>query len=1002
MKKRYLVIFTVTMCAILIAVMSFTVFSAGDNKSQLYVLSEAVGESGSFKGIDVPEDVQLFSSFIKTDDENVEPQREGIKPLRLTLPDVESGTEAKYVTYYEKDYIVAGRLSQAENIKLSFDLKGYDVKLGDGVAGFGLFAMGAENGEEKYQRVSLKLEVRSGDDEYSMTLPVAANTPVIVAFASEDHRENVNIDKLTLEVISDGSFRLSSLRMTEPFVTGKHTADFAEKSGCVWMSVLDGDVSFTEDALKLGTSKGECAVAVGTEPYSRSDDDEASTVRYVEIGASSGHGSVGADVTDVSADNGAFRNIDGEGKVALIRLTTKSSHGNVLEFRSSTEEDLTVNKIRFEATKESADLGYQPLNVLSEAGGILHGEGSLDSKTVKEHKRRKLAVFMTSAVGGEPVMIGETGVASRFSFDISLESYPHAAADCMFYVAIVDSDGKIHKSGCPMFVSSVNSANASGSVYAMYGVDPIAFYESGAPTVMVDVDISELTKVQNSGSVTVTRGGYVYGFNTKYLSQLDSQLDFYNTSDVSVYLRLICTREITSRVDGTLLTYKLSGDEVLLRSDAVEAANMYSAIVGYLCERYGGVRSIVLGSGINSERYTGIPAADMYKYASDVAMAARLIYGAAAEHSDVFVTLPMCDAEHESASAEMFTALFSERLMRLGSVPFALMYTSDRCEYPAEMSSVMNSLYLNGTANVSFNVFCYEPKDSYEGLAEEYIALCESASKASVRVAFLSQKRIDEKLSLSVIEALKNELMTDKSVLLDSSADVSSAFETSGVKGSAYMWDFSSSVGKMGWIAGYGISAMSTAKETSLLDPSDTRVLRCVTESGDGSKAGIMLYRYPVPLDFSDAPYLEFVYSFACDGPVNTVFVFGNGENRAEFTAPGDIIPDEDGKYRVVCDLTEFSLSSTVAYVGIIIYSDAKAVFDLTSVKAMSKTLDSKGVESLITKLPEEEKTPLPVMKITIVAIVAVIAAVAAARVLVVLKRYDSTLVNVVKKRRRY
>jgi len=1003
LKRRFIAICAAAVCVLLSVILAFTVFSDGQEKSKLYVSSEIVGASGRFNGIDVPEDAKLFSEFVKKiDNDEKSDGKVGIKPLRLSLPAVEGGTEAKYVTYFEKDYIVTGKVSGAESVKLTFDLSTYDVTVGDGVAGIGLYAQGAGNSDEKYSRIILKLTVTSGDDLYYTTLPVAANAPVIISFASEDHREKLNIDKLTMEAFSDGGFRLSSLRLTEPFVTGKHTVSFAEASGCQWMSVLDGDVHFNDDSMVLSTSKSGCAVAVGTDPYSKGGEDSTSTVRYVEIGAASGHGSIGVDITDASSDNGAFRNIDGEGKRAVVRLTGVVSRGNVLEFKSSTEEDLTVDRIRFETTKEKADMGYQPLTVLTAEDGILHGEGSLDSKTVKDHKRMDLGVFMVPAVGGEPVMIGETGVASRFSFDISLEDHPHAAADCMFYVAIVDSDGKIYRAGRPEFVSSVNTVSAARSPYAMYGVDPIAFYESGAPTVMVDVDIYELTKMQNSGSVTVARGGYVYGFNSKYISGLDSQMDFYMTSDVTVYLRLICSKEITSRIDGTLLTYKLSGDEVMLRSDTAEAANMYSAIVGFLCERYTGVRSIVLGRGVNSERLTGIPAADMYKYASDVAMAARLIYGAASEYSEVFVTLPMCAEDEESVSAEMFSALFSEKLMRLDPIPFAVMYTSEKCEYPVRMSNVENSLYLNGTPTVSFNVFCYEPEISDLALAENYTKLCEGSTKANVRTVFLSAERLGGVFSLEVLDSLKNDLMTDSSLFLDSGVTSMSGFDMTKIKGQAYMWDFTSAGSKLGWIAGYGISAMATAKETSLLDPSDTRVLRCVTESREGSKAGIMLCRLPVPLNLSDSPYLEFVYSFACESPVNTVFIFGNGENRAEFSVSADLLPDEDGKYRVVCDLSEFSLTSSVAYVGIIIYSEEKAVFDLTSVCAMSETLDSEGIENLITKLPEEEKEPLPVMKITIVAIVAVIFTVAAVRVLVVLRRYDSTLVNVVKKRRRY
>ena len=1011
MKNTVLKIMYAVICIAVAVALSIVVFSDEKEASPLFVCTEIVGNAGSFEGIDIPDDAVLFSAFPQVDEdddtentENIDPQDtekdEDVKE-KLGLPSAEGVSQIMYFTQDDRDYIRAGKVSSADSLKLTFNLADYVIEPRGQVIGMGLFVQGSDDSETRYSKAKIKLEVFGGTSSYTVTFPVAANVPMVIYFSSDDFIKDFKIEKLVVEASNDGNYTMSSLRLTEPFVTQSRTLSFAKNNKCVWMSVLEGRATFADNVMKVATADGVCSVAVGTESYGVPDENYVNTVRYVEIGASSGHGSVAVEGAYTVAAGSPFRNIDGEGKTAVIKLVTESVLGNIFEFKSSSNEDVTVNKINFTSTKENVEAGYQPLTQLSVVDGKLHGEGSLDSDTVKEHRKKMLGIYMVPAVGGEPILIGKTGVATRFSFDISLEAYPHAMADYMFYVAIVDADGKIYRAGETMFVASSTVRASSNSVYALYGVDPIAVYESGTPTVMIDVDIAELTDIGNSGSTTVTRGGYVYGFSNKYLRTLDSGMEFYMTSDVAVYLRLICTKEIKSRVDGTLLTYPLSGDEVLLRSDTPEAAGLYSAIAAFMSERYPGICSIVLGSAVNSGKLTGISTTDAYKYASDIAMASRFIYSAASEYSDVFVTLPLI-TDGVFISPEMIVSLISEKLTRVGSIPFAVMYTSDKCEFPAGISTIGNSLYLNGTANAIFNVFCYEPYEKYDNLTDDYKNLCLSASQSNVKTVFLSENGLEEKLSIDALNVLKKEMMSNSSVFVDSVAISADDFDMEQIKGYAYMWDFTSAGSKLGWIPGYGISAMSTAKATALLDPSDERVLRCITTEGEESAAGIMMCRYPMALNLADAPYLEFVYKFTANNPVNIVFVFGNGENRGEYAVPADIVPDEDGKYRAVCDLSEFASRSTVAYVGIIIYSDEKVTFDLTSVRAMSKTLDNEGVEALITKLPEVEKTQLPIVRITVVVVISAVVLIAVTRVLIVLKRYDKTLVNVVKKRRRY
>ncbi|MBR5447753.1 MAG: hypothetical protein IKV40_04940, partial [Clostridia bacterium] len=92
---------------------------------------------------------------------------------------------------------------------------------------------------------------------------------------------------------------------------------------------------------------------------------------------------------------------------------------------------------------------------------------------------------------------------------------------------------------------------------------------------------------------------------------------------------------------------------------------------------------------------------------------------------------------------------------------------------------------------------------------------------------------------------------------------------------------------------------------------------------------------------------------------------------------------------------------STVAYVGVLIYSDSAVTFDLSRVSVKSAELEDGEIGHLFEKKELTEEEPLPLLRIAAGALIVVITLIFTSVCIVRARRRDATLVNVVRKRRR-
>lgn len=959
----------------------------------IYSYAERLYE-GEFDGLDLPKDASFYSAdgaeSEKTEENagNKETDSASEAEKRITSDD----GKISFVTHEEEKYVRAQIADGKKAVSVKFSLEDMKCISGTDCLGFAFHVNGegVTGAVSPYANVTVRINTENREYVSNIPVPVHGGGRIYSDVSGIDCD---SISSVTVELaLTDGVTGVTELSLTEPYVSDSYDFTFQRKQGFEYLSVINGNMEVDKISLSLWDDDEASMFLIGTDE--NADTAGSRRIRYLSVG-SENECVVSARDADSGNKTPSAVSISADSASAVFRLNGCSG----VSVSVTGEGKVIFDELKIYDTSESAESNLHALSLLSITDGELTAKGTLDRQSVKKYTGCRIGLFrLPAAETSEPELVAQTRVTSRFSFKVSGVSA--TAYDYMYYAAIIDKNDEYIRISPSQFVSATGTKSDVRNLYGLYGVDPVAVYEAGASYTMVDVDLAKLTSPDKVSGITAARGGYVFGLNSEYVEELDSYMELYRTAGISVYIKLYCSEPIKSKYDDTYLTYRKSSSEYMLRSDTPEAAGMYTAVVSYLCRRYPGIASFVISSGVNSVELTGMTYTDTYKSAENIAMAARLIYGAASEISDIFITVPVCDIrDRYDASPEVLLSLVAEKLMHVGHIPWAVMYTGSECELPEISDSIISLQRMNNTSAASFTVYCYAPEKFDSTDAENYRELCKSAESTPTRTVFLSEALLEENLGRDILNGLNRDMKGESSHLFTSDALVKDDVDTSYVNGINSVWDFSSVHSTLGWVGGYGIEKLSSAPESLYGDNFDKRVLRCVTADRSDS-AGVLMCRLEVPVNLASAPLVEFVYSYECDTDVNVVFVFANGENRAEFKVPTSVSAGEDGKYTAVCDLSEFSKISAVAYIGVLIYSDSAATFDISQVSVMSTELDRDEVSLLFEKKDIPEEVKLPVMRIIAVTLLALVTVIVTSVCIIRAAHKDKNLVNVIKKRR--
>ena len=686
---------------------------------------------------------------------------------------------------------------------------------------------------------------------------------------------------------------------------------------------------------------------------------------------------------------------------------------------------------------------------LTRSGSSIRFSGVMDRNAVREYGDTALRFYAVPGWSGdstgEAVEIGQMKVSTRFDYTADLSAYPYLADSYRFFAGIADEDGDILPLSPPVYPEAADIPQKTLSNVGLHDAAAVGVFESNASHVIVDVPLDQLLTVTAEAGEASTSLSYTVcrtvtrrigeegteqpsegtasegtevnviemqleqaAVNHTLLRTLDSEINFYISAGIEVYLRLSSETVIPG------LTYEADqAEHYSFFLETPEARYFYTAIVRFLCRRYSGIAGIVTGYSVNDGVHTGDTGDETAAvYARELAELCRLTYNAAStEISDILIVLPFGDGSEKtgdsfrSVDPKSLNVMMSWHLEEMGTVPWVMMYCtehlrnilgtdilcgddltaetkhSDSGSTAQRIRQFTDELDVDGCAAV---MYYYEPEYETvmygfsntsgmtvytEYLAEMFAKLCGSTR---ARAVFLSLNDLTDRLdyefysylkkaeSMSVSEGSSRRSVSDYPAVPAESADLSAQTASQ-----TLIWDFSDKFHPLGWIAGGGVESCLTVY-SDLFDEERgegeryARVLRSVISLDEtyssperaGIAAGIVLRNLTRTVDLSEVDYLEFTFALNHPGMIvgtgheagTVVLIVGSDDCRAEFAV-------ETAAYgqiqKYVCDLRDYEFRDKVNYMGILVYGDHEIYLDLSSVGAYSNTLSLPELEAV-------------------------------------------------------
>ena len=690
---------------------------------------------------------------------------------------------------------------------------------------------------------------------------------------------------------------------------------------------------------------------------------------------------------------------------------------------------------------------------ITRSGSSVVFSGVMERNAVRAYDDTVLRFYAVPGWSGdstrEAVEIGQMKVSTRFDYTADLSAYPYLADSYRFFAGICTEDGEILPLSPPVYPKAADIPEKTFSNVGLHNAAAVGVFDSNASHVIVDVPFDQLlAATAEDGNASVSMSYTVYrtgvrrigadgpisraerpsegtasegteinvietrleqaAVNHTLLRALDSEINFYISAGIEVYLRLFSENGIPG------LTFQADqAEHYAFSPETPEARCFYASVVRFLCRRYSGIAGFVTGYSVNDGIHTGDTGEkDSAVYAKELAELCRLTYNAAStEIPDVLIVLPFGDGRAKedspfrSVDPKTLSVMMSSYLEKMGTVPWVMMYCAKDLTdifgtgilYGDALAADVRHTDIGGTAYRSRQLadelgiessaaimYYYEPEYETvmfgytntsgmtvytEYLAELFAKLCGSTR---ARAVFLSLDRLNNRLDHEFYSFLKKAKSTSASEgsyrgsVSDYLAVPENAASYMLTKTVSYtpVWDFTDKYHPLGWIAGGGVESCLTVY-SDLFEEADpggryARVLRSVialdesyrSPERDGVAAGIVLRNLTRTVDLSEVDYLEFTFALNHPGVIigtghetgTVVFIVGSDDCRAEFAV-------EDASYgriqKYVCDLTDYEFRGKVDYMGILVYGDHEIYLDLSSVGAYSNTLSKPELEAV-------------------------------------------------------
>ena len=617
---------------------------------------------------------------------------------------------------------------------------------------------------------------------------------------------------------------------------------------------------------------------------------------------------------------------------------------------------------RFSNSPAKAENGIGQLTRITKSSSGVTFTGGMERAAVAEYSRSSDGMIHFYSLPAEHMddlsyasEFGSIKLSTVFEYTAQIEE----SDGIMFFAGVMSPDGTILPLSHPRFpdAESAPYPTESAAIIGLYDPASVGAFESNISAVMTELRLEDIivgSASKNTYSVPYKSSApdeeeqITLEFDRQKLSELDSDIEFYTTAGVRVYIRLS-----SSSADTSLI----------------------SAAVRFLSSRYPSVMGFAVGGEINLPStmagYAG--SSDEYsieEYISDLALFYRSIYDAASASdsgSSKVVIVPVAESDETLGTVTLSTMLVS-RLSEIGKIPLLIMSDYDisaETHSPDAFAAVQMISELECGEIDGLVYFCAPSTEDIEAkyaaeqktgsfteyAARLFVSTASSFTGGRTRCIFFSLDNTNLKNSRDFYSVLKQ---SDEATghVYDYAAVMHDSTTDDGAKYS--LCDFTDKYYPDGWIAGGGVeSCITTQKKgesSRVLTVSFKHDAYSTYHTESSGSAGITLRNFDKSVDFTNVSSLEFTFSISSkssSAPSSVVFVIGNDETRAEYYAEDLECGTE---YELSCPLGGFETRDKVGYIGIMVYSDVNVVLELSSVDVCSIVLDEDELAAVFTE----------------------------------------------------
>lgn len=579
-----------------------------------------------------------------------------------------------------------------------------------------------------YAELCFGVEILDGDGVYDITAEIETDKEIFrsVTYTVTDDCTLVHVD------ISDAAGLIEDVRVNIGFdeenmpLAVKVTSPYATSdisAGMMCTETLSTD--------KLSASKGSVAARSGrVKPadgfaviegnLAAAERPEAGSSAYFEIrlsGVESGNMTLGvvyknspdAQSGDQQSEGSQYYN----GQAVFSKKISLVSPDGVYTIPLAVRDDIvsyilqfdniecdtyfTIKSVKLWCGAEYSSVGDSSIGTvqsISRDGNSVTFSGTMEREAAAEYSGKKIGFYAISGNAEEnlsfSVPIGEVKVSTRFEYTADLSKYAADADTFMFFAGVIVSDDEMVPISNPRYIDAPSIAESSVSNMGLYGGAAVGAFESNMSHVMVDVPLDKLLDGEENG---ISSSYAIYGklnedgtqavdtvsFSREILDKLDTDVNFYISAGIRVYLRFTASKPIFG------LTYADSSDgsaDYAFDAESVRSRQMYAAVVRFLSSRYRDVDGFVIGKGVNdAEMLGGIDITDAAAHADSLADLCRITYNAASvSNPDAMIIIPFAeqDQTEDAVIADRTLAvMLSDTFSHIGNIPWTFMYSFD-------------------------------------------------------------------------------------------------------------------------------------------------------------------------------------------------------------------------------------------------------------------------------------------------------------------------------------